>query len=54
MSFESAKHVLKYLLASILVGVILGISGAFAAQGFRTLDFRNASWEVQTLEAERL
>jgi CIC family chloride channel protein len=27
--------VVKYLIASILVGVILGIGGAFAAQGFR-------------------
>ena len=35
LGFESAKHVIKYLLASILVGVILGVSGAFAAQGFR-------------------
>ena len=35
LSFESTKHVIKYLLASILVGVVLGVSGAFAAQGFR-------------------
>jgi CIC family chloride channel protein len=30
------KAVFEYLLASIFVGVILGVCGAFAAQGFRT------------------
>ena len=35
MNLEETKTVFKYLIASILVGTILGISGAFAAQGFR-------------------
>ena len=26
----------KYLFASVFVGILLGISGAFAAQGFRS------------------
>ena len=30
------KAVLEYLLASVFVGVILGVCGAFAAQGFRS------------------
>ena len=36
MTLIDIKTVTKYLLASILVGVVLGISGAFAAQGFRS------------------
>ena len=36
MRLENSITVLKYLIASILVGVILGIGGAFAAQGFRS------------------
>ena len=36
MSLVDLKIVTKYLLASIFVGVILGITGAFAAQGFRS------------------
>ena len=36
MRLENSISVLKYLIASILVGVILGIGGAFAAQGFRS------------------
>ena len=36
MSIASPKAVIKYLFASILVGTALGVSGAFAAQGFRS------------------
>ncbi len=36
MRLDNSIAVLKYLFASILVGVILGIGGAFAAQGFRS------------------
>ena len=36
MSIASPKAVIKYLSASILVGTVLGVSGAFAAQGFRS------------------
>jgi CIC family chloride channel protein len=36
LSLVDLKIVTKYLLASIFVGVILGITGAFAAQGFRS------------------
>ena len=36
MNVIKIKAVFDYLLASILVGVILGVCGAFAAQGFRT------------------
>ena len=36
MRLENSVAVIKYLIASILVGVILGIGGAFAAQGFRS------------------
>ena len=36
MTLIDIKTVTKYLLASILVGVVLGVSGAFAAQGFRS------------------
>ena len=36
MNLIDLKIVVKYLLASILIGVVLGISGAFAAQGFRS------------------
>ena len=36
MRLDNSISVLKYLFASILVGVILGIGGAFAAQGFRS------------------
>ena len=36
MRLDNSITVLKYLFASILVGVILGIGGAFAAQGFRS------------------
>ena len=36
MRLENPVAVIKYLLASILVGLILGIGGAFAAQGFRS------------------
>ena len=35
MRLDNSVDVIKYLIASILVGVILGIGGAFAAQGFR-------------------
>ena len=35
MRLDNSLDVIKYLIASILVGVILGIGGAFAAQGFR-------------------
>lgn len=35
MRLDNLLDVIKYLIASILVGVILGIGGAFAAQGFR-------------------
>ena len=35
MRLDNSVNVIKYLIASILVGVILGIGGAFAAQGFR-------------------
>ena len=35
MRLDNSLAVIKYLIASILVGVILGIGGAFAAQGFR-------------------
>ena len=34
MSIASPKAVIRYLFASILVGTVLGVSGAFAAQGF--------------------
>ena len=36
MNVIKIKAVFDYLLASIFVGVILGVCGAFAAQGFRT------------------
>ena len=36
MTLVDIKIVSKYLLASIFVGVVLGASGAFAAQGFRS------------------
>ena len=36
MNLIDLKIVVKYLLASILIGVVLGVSGAFAAQGFRS------------------
>ena len=36
MSIASPKAVIRYLFASILVGTVLGVSGAFAAQGFRS------------------
>ena len=36
MRLENSVGVVKYLIASIIVGVILGIGGAFAAQGFRS------------------
>ena len=36
MNVIKIKAILDYLLASIFVGVILGVCGAFAAQGFRT------------------
>lgn len=36
MNVIKIKAVFEYLLASIFVGVILGVCGAFAAQGFRT------------------
>ena len=36
MRLDNSIAVLKYLFASILVGVILGVGGAFAAQGFRS------------------
>ena len=36
MRLENSVSVIKYLVASILVGIILGIGGAFAAQGFRS------------------
>ena len=36
MRLENPVAVIKYLFASILVGLILGIGGAFAAQGFRS------------------
>jgi CIC family chloride channel protein len=36
LRLDNSIAVLKYLFASILVGVILGIGGAFAAQGFRS------------------
>ena len=36
MSIASPKAVIRYLFASILVGTALGVSGAFAAQGFRS------------------
>ncbi len=36
MRLNSSVAVLKYLIASIFVGVILGVGGAFAAQGFRS------------------
>ena len=36
MRLDNSISVLKYLIASILVGVILGVGGAFAAQGFRS------------------
>ena len=36
MNIIKLKAVFDYLLASIFVGVILGVCGAFAAQGFRT------------------
>ena len=36
MSIASSKAVIRYLFASILVGTVLGVSGAFAAQGFRS------------------
>jgi CIC family chloride channel protein len=35
LRLDNSVDVIKYLIASILVGVILGIGGAFAAQGFR-------------------
>ena len=35
MTLVDIKIVSKYLLASIFVGVVLGASGAVAAQGFR-------------------
>tara|TARA_B100001094_G_scaffold126227_1_gene122335 strand:+ start:253 stop:1944 length:1692 start_codon:yes stop_codon:yes gene_type:complete len=35
LRLDNSLDVIKYLIASILVGVILGIGGAFAAQGFR-------------------
>ena len=35
MRLENSVAVIKYLFASIIVGLILGIGGAFAAQGFR-------------------
>ena len=36
MRLDNSVAVIKYLLASIFVGVILGVGGAFAAQGFRS------------------
>ena len=36
MRLENPVAVIKYLFASMLVGLILGIGGAFAAQGFRS------------------
>ena len=36
MRLENPVAVIKYLFASIIVGLILGIGGAFAAQGFRS------------------
>ena len=36
MRLENSVAVIKYLFASIIVGLILGIGGAFAAQGFRS------------------
>ena len=36
MVLGNSIAVVKYLIASIFVGVILGIGGAFAAQGFRS------------------
>ena len=36
MGLDNSVAVIKYLIASIFVGVILGIGGAFAAQGFRS------------------
>ena len=36
LTLVDIKIVSKYLLASIFVGVVLGASGAFAAQGFRS------------------
>ena len=36
MNVIKLKAVLDYLLASIFVGIILGVCGAFAAQGFRS------------------
>ena len=36
MRLDNSIAVLRYLIASILVGLILGIGGAFAAQGFRS------------------
>ena len=36
MRLDNSVAVIKYLIASILVGVILGIGGAFAAQVFRS------------------
>ena len=35
MRLDNSVDVIKYLVASILVGVILGVGGAIAAQGFR-------------------
>jgi len=37
LRLDNSVAVIKYLIASILVGVILGIGGAFAAQGFRSV-----------------
>ena len=36
MRLDNSVAVIKYLMASILVGVILGVGCAFAAQGFRS------------------
>ena len=36
LTLVDIKIVSRYLLASIFVGVVLGASGAFAAQGFRS------------------
>ncbi len=36
MTIANPQAVVRYLFASILVGSVLGVSGAFAAQGFRS------------------